>query len=278
MKNKKIIAKGFFATLLLTATLLTSCGEEHNFYPNAKPVSDQDAKVKFTNAAIGPNGTNFTANWFANDVKATAVTVTAVNGLPLGVPYGSQFPATINYALVANGNQSIKVEIPATATVAASTLLTFPLNLEAQSNYSTFIVGSSPNYASYTVKDDLSIANTDPSKAYIRFLNLIPNSPVDGYDLSIKELNSNAVIYSKVKYLQGKETYIPLNVVPDLENTSYEIQLRTVGTATIVAKFSYTPRKGRVYTIFCRGYVGGLNNGLPSATVNIPALTFYTNK
>ena len=49
-------------------------------------------------------------------------------------------------------------------------------------------------------------------------------------------------------------------------------------TTTIVAKFSYTPRKGRVYTIFCRGYVGGLNNGLPSSTVNIPVLTFYTNK
>ena len=278
MKNKKIIAKGFFTTLLLTTALLTSCGEEHNFYPNASTVSDQDAKVKFTNAAIGPNGTNFTVNWYANDVKATAVTVTAVNGLPLGVPYGSQFPATINYALVASGNQNIKVETPATATVAASTLLTFPLNLEAQGNYSTFIVGSSPNYASYTVKDDLSLANSDPSKAYIRFLNLIPNSPVDGYDLSIKELNSNAVIYSKVKYLQGNETYVPINVVPDLENTAYEIQLRTVGTATVVAKFAYTPRKGRVYTFISRGYVGGLNNGVGSATVNIPVLTFYTNK
>ena len=278
MKNKKIIAKGFFTTLIVTATLLTSCGEEHNFYPNATHVSDKDAKVKFTNATIGPNGTNFTVNWFANDVKATSVTVTALNGLPLGVPYGSQFPATINYSLVAAGNQSIKVEVPQTATLPASTLLTFPLNLEAQSYYSTFIVGSSPNYASYTVKDDLSVANSDPSKAYIRFLNLIPNSPADGYDLSIKELNSNTIIYSKVKYLSGNEVFIPITAVPDLETTTYEIQLRTIGTTTVVAKGTLTPRKGRIYTLFCRGYVGGLNNGLPSTTVNIPVVTFYTNK
>ena len=278
MKNKKIIAKGFFTTLIVTATLLTSCGEEHNFYPNATPVSDKDAKVKFTNAAIGPNGTNFTVNWYANDVKATAVTVTPVGGLPLGVAYGSQFPATINYSLVAAGNQSMKVEIPATATVAATPLLTFPLVLEAQKNYSTFIVGSSPNYASYTVKDDHSVATSDPSKAYIRFLNLIPNAPADGYDLSIKELNSNAVIYTKVQYLSGNEVFIPITPIPDLETATYEIQLRSVGTTTVVAKGTITPRKGRIYTLFSRGYVGGLNNGLPSTTVNIPAVTFYTNK
>jgi len=256
---------------------LFSCGEDHNFTPYAGSLNDftyQQAQVKFLNATIGPNGTNFGVNWFVNDVKTSAVVVTT--GLPLGIASGGQYPASINYAFVPGGSQTMKVEIPATATVAASTLLTSPLVVEGYKNYSTFVVGASPTYAVYTVADDLTV--TDPTKAYIRFLNVIPNSPTTGYDLSIKELNSNALLYSGVKYLGGKAAFIPITPIPDLESTTYEVQLRTVGTTTIVAKFTFTPRKGRVYTFVSRGYVGGLSAGAPSTTVNIPVLTFYTNK
>jgi hypothetical protein len=274
MKNK-IIAINKIATLVMFAViLLTSCGEDHNFTPYAQSVDATAAKVKFQNTTIGPNGTNFTVNWFVNDTKTSSVVVTS--GLPLGIATGSQYPASINYAFVPAGSQTMKVEIPATATVAASTVFTSPLVVEASKNYTTFVVGASPTYTAYTVTDDLTIA--DPTKAYIRFLNVIPNSPAAGYDLSIKELNSNALVYSGVKYLNGNIEFIPITPIPDLDSTTYEVQLRTVGTATIVAKFTFTPRKGRVYTFFSRGYVGGLSAGLPSATVNIPVLTFYTNK
>jgi hypothetical protein len=274
MKNK-IISINKIATLVLFAlTLFSSCGDDHNFTPYAESVDATAAKVKFLNATIGPNGTNFTVNWAVNNTKTSAVVVTS--GLPLGIATGSQYPASINYALVPAGNQTMKVEIPATASVAASTVLTSPLAVEATKNYTTFVVGASPTYTAYTVSDDLTVA--DPTKAYIRFLNVIPNSPAVGYDLSIKELNSNALVYTGVKYLSGNIAFIPITPIPALESTTYEVQLRTVGTATIVAKFTLTPRKGRVYTFFSRGYAGGLSAGAPSATVNIPVLTFYTNK
>jgi len=274
MKNK-IISINKFATLVMFAlTLFSSCGDDHDFSPYAESVDATAAKVKFLNTTIGPNGTNFTVNWSVNNTKTSAVVVTS--GLPLGIATGSQYPASINYAFVPAGNQTMKVEIPATATVAASTVLTSPLVVEASKNYTTFVVGASPTYTAYTVADDLSLA--DPTKAYIRFLNVIPNSPATGYDLSIKELNSNALVYSGVKYLSGNIAFIPITPIPDLESTTYEIQLRTVGTTTIVAKFTFTPRKGRVYTFFSRGYAGGLSAGAPSATINIPVLTFYTNK
>lgn len=259
---------------MIALALLSSCGDENDFTSYADNVSTTAAKVKFLNTTIGPNGTNFTVNWFLNDIKTTAVVVTS--GLPMGIATGNQYPASINYALVPAINQNIKVEIPATSTVPASTLFKTSLSLEENKNYTTFAVGTSPNYSSYTVTDDLITA--DPTKAYIRFLNVIPNSPVTGYDLSIKELNSNAVIFKDVAYLRGNMVFIPITPVADQESTPYEVQLRTAGGTTIVAKTTIIPRKGRVYTFFSRGYVGGLSNGLPSATVNIPVLAFYTNK
>ncbi len=66
---------------------------------------------------------------------------------------------------------------------------------------------------------------------------------------------------------------MPISVVPDLEATTYEFQIRTAGTATVIAKVAFTPRKGRVYTFYSYGYVGGL-----PATKNLPTLTYYTNK
>ncbi|MDD5149269.1 MAG: DUF4397 domain-containing protein [Flavobacterium sp.] len=270
MKNKIITINKLLATALLTLVLFTSCGDETNFAPYAESIPAANASVKFQHTAVGPAGVNFTVNWSLNDVKTSSVLVTT--GLPLGIAYGKQYPDAINYTTVPAGSPNMKVEIPATDTVPASTLFTSPLVLEGGKNYTTFVVGSSPNYSAYTVGDNLTVG--DPTKAYVRFLNVISNSPVTGYDLSIKELNSNAVIYSGVNYLGGNTAFIPITPIADLESTTYEVQLRTVGTTTIVAKFTFTPRKGRVYTFYSYGYVGGI----PTSTKNIPALTYYTNK
>jgi len=269
MKNKIITINKTLALLMLVVTLFSSCGDENNFTPYAGTVSATSAKVKFLHTAVGPAGVNFSVNWFVNDVKTSGVLVTT--GLPLGISYGNQYPASINYSLVPAGSQTMKVEIPATATVPASTVLTSPLVVEGGKNYSTFLVGASPTYAAYTVSDDVTVA--DPTKAYIRFLNVISNTPATGYDFSIKELNSNAVIYSGVTYLGGNKVFIPISVVPDLDNIAYEVQLRTAGTTIVVAKVAITPRKGRVYTFYSLGYVGGL-----PATKNLPVLSWYTNK
>lgn len=266
MKNKIIFINKIASLLMFAITLFTSCGDETDFAPYVEYVPSANASVKFQHVAV-PSGANFTVNWFLNDVKTSSVLVTT--GLPKGISYGGQYPAAINYTTVPAGSPNMKVEIPATETVAASTLFTSPLVLEGGKNYTTFVVGTSPDYSAYTVSDDLTVG--DPTKTYVRFLNVISNSPIDGYDLSIKELNSNAVIYSGVTYLEGNNAFIPITPIPDLESTTYEVQLRTVGTTTIIAKFTFTPRKGRVYTFYSYGLVGG-------PTANVPKLTYYTNK
>ena len=268
MKNKIISINKIATLVLFSLTLFSSCGDDHNFTPYAESVPTANANVKFLHTAIGPAGVNFSVNWFLNDVKSSALLV--ITGLPLGTPYGSAFPTSF-YTSVPSGNLNMKAEIPATATVAASTVLTSPLVVEAGKNYSTFLIGAAAPYAVYTVTDDLTVA--DPTKAYIRFLNVISNTPATGYDLSIKELNSNAVIFSGVIYLGGNKAFIPITPVADDSSVAYEAQLRTPGTTTIVSKVAITPRKGRIYTFYSGGYVGGL-----PATKNLPVLGWYTNK
>lgn len=274
MKNKIIALNKIAILALFTSILFSSCGDQHDFSPYTEATDATAAKVKFLNTTIGPNGTNFAVNWSINDTKTSSVSV--LTGLPLGITTGSQYPASTNYALVPSGNQTMKVEIPATSTAPASTVITSPLVVEATKNYSTFLVGASNLYTTYTVTDDLTI--TDPTKAYIRFLNVIPNSPASGYDLSIKELNSNALTHNNVSYLGGNPVFISITPIPDLESSTYEVQLRTAGTSTVISKITFTPRKGRIYTFFSRGFSGGLSAGAPSATVNIPVLSYYTNK
>ena len=268
----------YFGLAALVTGLFTSCGDETNFSPYKEEVDSNAAFVKLINTTIGPSGTNFNVIWYLDDDKISSG-ATPTNNFLTGTGTGSTFPASTNYAQIPSGTGSLRVEIPITAAgQAPTTVATSNLATEAQKNYTSFVAGASPNYVTYTLKDDLSVVAADPSKAYIRFVNVIPNSPAAGYDLSIKELNSNAVIFSGVKYLSATETFIAIPTPDDLEAASFEFQMREVGTTNVVAKVTWSPRKGRVYTLFNRGYVGGLSAGNPSTTVNIPVLTYFTNK
>jgi hypothetical protein len=154
------------------------------------------------------------------------------------------------------------------------------------------LVGLSPNYSVFTLNDDLSVSTINSSKAYVRFINLIANTPVAGYDLGIIKITpatsttpltrTEVKTYTNVVYKGGSEVFVPLETIPENENSPYEVELRTPGTTTVIAKLAtsanFNPRPGRIYTVYARGYVGGLSGGLPSTTVNIPALSFYTNK
>jgi hypothetical protein len=82
MKNRyKIITM-----LPLFAVLFCACEKDHNFAPYTEYAPTAEAKLKFTHAAVGPNGTNFTINYLVNDKKVSSIA--AITGLPLGFGYG----------------------------------------------------------------------------------------------------------------------------------------------------------------------------------------------
>nr|WP_315144736.1 hypothetical protein [uncultured Flavobacterium sp.] len=295
---------------LLGAVLIASCGEEHNFTPYATSAPENAANVKFLHAAVGATGTNFQVNWFMATDKISSVGVTI--GLPVGISYGSMYPGPF-YSLVKSGDEpltAVTPKIAATATapeIPAIERFVGKLLTEKGKYYSNFLIGTVPNvapvtYSTYQVNDDFSVA-TDKTKAYIRFINVITNTPAAGYDLGLIKTTSisgaattvtkEVQTYRNVTFKGGSEVFIPIEAQDPTDARGYQIQLRVAGSATntpalaapaLVANLAnsgtgiFVPRAGRIYTIFVRGFAGGLSAGAPSATVNIPGITWYTCK
>ncbi|CAM3029030.1 hypothetical protein SAMN05444143_1105 [Flavobacterium succinicans] len=305
MKNifKKI--KSTFLPLL-GVLLVTSCGEENDFNPYESFDIENKAKVKFIHTAIGDAGVNAQLNFFLGTEKVSGFIISS--GLPLGTGFGSTFPIE-NYSNISSGEQVLKgisPKIAATATLPEKPEVerfSEAFKTESGKYYSIFIIGSDPKvapvtYTTHKINDDLSTVNLDKTKAYIRFINLIPNSPVAGYDLGLIKTTSipggtpvvtkEVTTYKGITFKGGKETFIAIEPQEAIDNRGYQIQLRVSGAAintpglaapALVANQAnsgtgiFIPRAGRMYTIFCRGYFGGV----PTATANIPTISFYTN-
>ncbi|MEO0059505.1 MAG: hypothetical protein RLZZ312_1152 [Bacteroidota bacterium] len=292
MKNIYKISQAFsFALVLAICTM--SCDDKHDFNNNDSAIDANAAKLKFVHTAVGASGTNFTVNFSVDNKKVSAINV--ATGLPLGVGIGTTYPSPLNYALVSSGSQSMSVVIPARAAVATTTtapgipaftetpVLTAPLVTEAGKNYTSFLVGFAPTYAIHTVNDDFSMVNPSSANAFVRYINLITNTPAAGYEVVISKTSPVPTVvlqtFSSIGYLGGNPAFVPIPTILDTESTPYTVQLRVTGTTVVVASIAnFVPRPGRTYTLFSRGRVGGLSNGAPSTTVNIPVLTFYTNR
>lgn len=305
MKNIfKTLKKAFLP--LLGVVLFASCGEEHNFTPYENTTAPENgANVKFLHGAVGENGTNFQVNYFMGADKISAVGVTV--GLPIGTSFATYFPGSL-YAVVKSGDQPFSVVTPkiaATATVPEIPAVDrFVGNIVTEKGkyYSNFLIGTLPNvvpttYSTYQINDDFSGA-TDKTKAYVRFINVITNTPVVGYDLGFIKTTSisgaavtvtkEVLTYKNVTFKGGDEKFIAIEAQDPTDSRGYQIQLRIAGSVTnnpslaapaLVANRAnsgtglFAPRAGRIYTIYTTGFAGGV-----PATKNLPTLGWYTNK
>lgn len=280
----KILVLGIFASI----TFL-SCGDEHDFNKYDSSVDANKAKLKFVHTGVGPGNTNFSVNFFANETKISAVGV--LSGLPLGISYANTYPTPLNYSFIPAGLQDLRFSIPARAQVPATLttpiipafpetpLFTAPVNTEAGKNYTTFLVGVAPDFSLHTVNDDFSNNSSNEPTAFVRFINLVNNTPAAGYELVISRTTPAPVTvlktFSAIGFKGGSALFEPLQTIPATESTAYTIQFRVTGTTTILptspANLNFTPRPGRVYTFFSRGVVGATG-------AFAPTLSFYTNR
>jgi Domain of unknown function (DUF4397) len=280
--------------------MASGCGDENNFTPYNIPISAANANVKFIHAAVGPltgtTSTNFQVNYFVNDKKTTAILAPAILPafyLPLGIGYANQFPSTNNYITVEAGTINLKAVEPeknlvppsATATIPASTKSTSTVTYDAGKNYSTFLIGMSPNYEILNLKDDLSPVSKTASTAFVRFLNLVPNGPAAGYDFRVFKLipatpllpatrveliNSFAVGY------KSNQSFMPVDAIPFSESASYVYELRVPGSPlafVFQGTANFAPRAGRAYTVFASGMTGLT----PATNTSLPRLYISAN-
>jgi uncharacterized protein DUF4397 len=225
---------------LLGAALLSSCDKDA-VQQLTGPVPG--SQIKFFNFGVNAPAVNF----YANDVKITAITSATGTEATTGTVYGSAGASGL-YSAIEPGQYTLKGKITATVDkdLAISTVTS---TLENGKFYSFFMSGFY-NTATKTVEgfvtEDPVPATFDFSQAYVRFVNAISNS--SPMTLYIKTATtSEAAIGSAVSY-KSAGTFV---AVPP---AVYDLTTR-VGAATTAAitRTSVSFSAGKVYTIAARG-------------------------
>lgn len=273
------------------------------------------ALIKFIHVAPGTPG----LDGYINDTKVTPSTTLGVTdnlsptSISTGYSYAGVFPGS-NYSVAPAGNTTVKIiastNIPALVSPQTSApgaiIGTVTQATTNAATYSVFTIGL-PGSATTPlmvklVQDNFPTAAA--GKAYIRFVNFIPNGPaLDlGGTYTPAGGTSTAVTVSKAIPYGTFSDFIPVDVNP-ISTTAYVFQSYSTGTTTKVGTTTASPANlapGRYYTVIAIGLyadytVPGTSITLkatvrpklpttdpvtrfPEIYFNPPGLTFYTNK
>ena len=247
---------------LLLITALYSC--EKNAVQDITGDSPQ-ARIKFFNFGLGTPGVNF----YANDVKMTAISSTSGTESVTGVVYGGVGAGGL-YSSIKPGTYVFSGKIAALVDkdLAISTITS---TIAAQKDYSFYQSGvyntTSKTIDGFVVEDAFP-ATLDTGRAYVRFVNAIYNS--SAMTLYAKNANTTAAeeaVGAAVAYKAG-------GAFIALPNGVYNLNVRTTGSATnLITRAAVSFSKGRIYTIGARGDLS------PTAvTANKPALDNTLNR
>ena len=234
--------------LLVCAAALSACGDS--------PVQTIDqvatgARVKFFNFGINAPGVNF----YANTTKMTGILTSTGVESTTGVIYTAAGNGGL-YETIVPGSYTLATKIAATAdhdlTVASVTA-----NLEDGKYYSYFVSGfynTTAKTADAFLLEDPFVTKIDFDKAYVRFVNAVPNSaPMTLYAKNANTTDLEIAVGGLVAYKNGGAfTAVPVGV--------YDLSTRVAGaSANVVTRTGVSFAAGRVYTIAARGdfTVGG---------------------
>ncbi len=233
-----------FFLAAFSAVLSACTGDQSSQLAIVSPATG--ARVKFIHAIPGGPGVNI----LVNSQQFSGVLTTPPTA-PSLLNYGALFPVN-DYAILAAGAAKVDVVTPASGTVAQGTVISSNVTVEANKFYSVFAVGSATSPEAFVTEDNLSL--TDTSRAYVRLVNLVANSTT-GYDLGVGGTYASAP--GNIAYKQASN-FVPIAPVPP-GGTPVAVQIRATGTTANLAPatLTFSPIKGRFYTYFVRGLVGG---------------------
>ena len=212
---------------IAASMVLVSCDKNALSIP--ADVATSGARLKLINAApdlpggveLAINGKKFSA------FTPSGVTATS-SGFAVGLPFNNSYPSSgSNYAIVTPGAQSLSLTSPATTTATSATAVgTSSITLDDNAYYSLFISGTGVQPETVLLKDDFSQL-TAPTKFYVRFVNLIPNSPT-GFDLYILSADGKVAtpVAQNIAY-KAASAFVTLDVI-----TNPSLVLRASGSAT----------------------------------------------
>jgi len=230
-----------FAVLLCAAGALAGCGERE-----LKDITGPDpvARVRFFNFGVNAPGVNF----YANDVKMTAVNSTTGAEATTGVAFGGVGNGGF-YSSIAPGQYTVSGRIAAT-TDKDLPISSIPLNVAAGKAYSVFLSGpynTTTKMSDGFVVEDALPATPDFGTVRVRFVNAIHNS-------APMTLHARLNATSPEIALGGPVAYKTAGEFVSLPGGTYTVSTRVAGSATsAITRADVSLVQGRMYTVTSRG-------------------------
>lgn len=210
--------KIFSKTLAIVAAgLMLGACEKNEIAELADPVRD-GANVKFFFHVEGAPRANF----YLNDEKVTGAVPTTDN-VVLGNLYASVYPSNA-YAVLPAGSFTLSAIDTVKAGGTADVLSTLQVNLQDNKNYSVYLAGTTTNYQTFMIEDQLPPA--DNTSIWWRFVN------------SMAEMPFNVDVFAVRAAVPATETTPaePIEVVPLGTNVAFKEH----GNYTLLKPGSYT--------------------------------------
>ena len=227
--------------VLLCAAMLSAC--EKNGVQELM-TSVPGARIKFFNFGVNAPGVNF----YANDVKMTAIGSATGTESVLGTGYGSVGSGGF-YSGIAPGQYTVTGRIAAALDkdVAISNVATTLADGKFYSYYQSGFYNATTKTVDAFIVEDPFIADIDYAVAYVRFVSAISNAnPMTLYAKN-RVSGAEIAVGSAVAY-KGAGAFV---AVP---NGVYDLSTRYTGaTANAISRTEVSFSAGRIYTIGARG-------------------------
>lgn len=251
-----------YLLLALAIGLGWSCQRETLFVPSTPTPAGVRIKLIHSAPDAAPIDLYVNGQKISAGLPTGASSISAGTGTPTAITYGNTFPgSTASYAVVPAGQADYRLSSPASTTAgSATTVAAQTLSLTDGNYYSLITYGTGAQPQVTVLTDDFSAA-TDPSKFYVRFINIVSNGPA--YDVA---LSSGQTIMTNVPY----QSRSPFTAVDISNNASFVF--RATGTTTNLGTLTFTgSTAGRVLTIIAQGLVGRTG-------AQAPRLISYVNR
>lgn len=197
-------------------------------------------------------------------VNVLADTMKVISSAPIaggaesGIAFGTIAPGLAGgYALVSPGARMISFQVPASsATMGGQTLASQQATLELGKFYSVALVNFAATPEAVIVEDDLSIPDT--SKAYVRIANFLPGAKAN------VEFQFTSGASLGTRFTRDSLAFKSVSNFEPIAPETYKILLRANSSAARLDSITaFTPLKGRKYTLYTRGQIGGTSTKRP---------------
>ncbi len=153
------------------------------------------------------------------------------------------FPNNTGYHSFSPGSHSFQVIETGTSTILLSAVPT----LDADAVYSVFAVDSLSRIGAILLRDTLTAPSA--GMANVRFVHCSPNGPA--VDVAV---SGGAVLF-------GDKVFKEYTAFAPLAAGTYNLEFRQAGTSSVILPIpGITFTAGKIYTIFAKGFVGGVGD------------------